>query len=151
MRRTLTGNFEDLDVDGEQTVNGAVTGARVGRGAGLTVNGSFAGDAVVEQGGILVVQGSLTPASIWNEGLLMLAGITSMPLSEFVDSRPSGRVAAAPGSIFGSQVLEADGSLRPVRPDGENINFDGVTWHAWVSDENRFVSLDELERGATSE
>lgn len=145
MKRTIVGEHQDLVVEGELTVNGAVRGVTVRSGCHLTVNGALAGPITVAEGGGVIVYGTFTPDSLTNHGIVMVGGVAMVDRGDLDDL---GYFAVSPGTLIGDRglQLQADGSLVRLEGRNHNVNIDGGLWCAWVQSEQRFIPLDELKQ-----
>lgn len=136
-KRTSTGNHTGLVVAGEElTSRGVIDGVVVRSNACLVLQGVLSGEVTIEEDGIPYVYGVLSTSSITNNGLILFAGVTSIPLEGF---SALGRIVVAPGALVdGNLQVLADGSTRRL-VGGENVDFhvQADTWSFW--DGGRFV------------
>ncbi len=142
-----TGQFAELVVAAERTVQGVVAGATVESGAGLTAQGTVTGNITVRTDGVLVVQGVFAPDAVDNAGIIMASGVVQVPRARFSSM---GNFCIAPGSIInGETILRTDGTEAPVETaDGQSLTVSADSWCAWVPSEHRFITEAELKTHA---
>ncbi|MGY2876359.1 hypothetical protein ACVW00_003549 [Marmoricola sp. URHA0025 HA25] len=134
----------------DHTVQGRLTGAvTVRSGACLVVQGLIDGTVEVEADAVLNVQGLFSAQVAANEGLIMIAGMTTeMPWTGSL----GGRYAVAEGTLIQvrgeNYSLGRDGAFEDlvVGPDGK-VNIDqsasaASNYLAFDHQEERFVRLD---------
>jgi hypothetical protein len=150
MNQTHVGQFSDLMVTGELTVNGTVTGAHIPAESSLTVNGVVNGAITVDEDGVLMVMGTFVPESTSNAGLILVAGMASVTRE---DLATLGRFGVSPGSmVLDRFALDPDGQLRELTP-GSKTTLDVAEndWCIWIEHEERFIPLDEIKAAGPPE
>jgi hypothetical protein len=115
--RTVIGEVADhLEVTGSVVVQGTVAaGATLGDGARLDVEGALDGPVRIGRSAVLTVHGTYSGDAVVNDGLVLVAGVATL------DAVRRRRVAVAYGSMLRGAYGEAwtiDGNGRLRRLDG---------------------------------
>lgn len=110
MGQVRQGEYKDLAVTGELTVQGSVSGRiEVHESAHLVVQGSISGSLHVATDAVVTIHGSASGEVSTNDGLILIAGMTTWDMNHI-----PGRVAVAVGTL----VAPEGQTTLSIRPDG---------------------------------
>ena len=147
MGQTQQGEYKDLVVIGELTVQGSVSGRiDVQDGAHLVVQGSISGMLHVAADAIVNIQGLASGEVSINDGLILIAGMTTWGMGNI-----PGRVAVAVGTLVAPEghtplVIRPDGTLASP-PDSIDVRTAPDEYCYFDHELQQFVPLKNLPVG----